>query len=266
VYPTWCLTHLTSLPLCSYNRRYPDNRLDNEVFQITLQRKLRLPIPIPSTPCLYCHQPFDPYGDHLFRCKYSKKILSDNIRDTIYTLCSNLAPMAEFVQTKHDVSCETANLLPTHPGKRPADVGLCLRPKALPSKPDHPVNFLAIDITTTSPPVTQATAAATPEPARPIPKQTPISKAHLDSLWMKLTHSQLVNDSDYFQALLNNKILLLPFTVDPFGGLGSFAHNFCMAPSPLKQVHPLPHLHQTGVPPSDLIMPSPTTNNCNTSQ
>jgi hypothetical protein len=153
------LTDITSLPLCSYNRRFEDNRLDNEVFQVLLQRKLRLPFPLPPTPCIHCKKAFDPYGDHLFRCKYSKKTLSDNLRDTVFTLCTNLAPMAGFMHTKHAVSYKTGNLLPDYPGKRPADVGLCLRPSAIPSNPPHPVNFLAIDITTTSPPQLDNTPA-----------------------------------------------------------------------------------------------------------
>jgi hypothetical protein len=143
--------------------------------------------------------------------------------------------MAGFVHTKHAVSCETGNLLPDYPGKRPADVGLCLRPSAIPSNPPHPVHFLAIDITTTSPPQldddtpTQPQLPATApdtEPARPAHKPNPITKAHLDSLRLKLTRSQQVNNPEYFQALLDNKIMLLPFTVDPFGGLGTHAHAF----------------------------------------
>jgi hypothetical protein len=228
------LTDITSLPLCSYNRRFEDNRLDNEVFQVLLQRKLRLPLPLPPTPCIHCKKAFDPYGDHLFRCKYSKKTLRDNLRDTVYTLCTNLAPMAGFVHTKHAVSCETGNLLPDYPGKRPADVGLCLCPSAIPSNPPHPVHFLAINITATSPPQLDDTpaqpqlpaTAPDTEPPRPAHKPNPITKAHLDYLRLKLSRSQQVNNPEYFQALLDNKIMLLPFTVDPFGGLGTHAHAF----------------------------------------
>ena len=135
------LTHLTSLPLCSYNRRFPHNRLDNEVFTVMLQRKLRLPVIPPilaQQPCHHCHHPLDIYGDHLFRCYYSKKVLSDNIRDTLYTICTNLAPLAGLVHSHHSVSCETGGLLPTHPTKRPADVGLALKPSARPHGTLHP--------------------------------------------------------------------------------------------------------------------------------
>ena len=178
------LSHLNSLPMSTYNRRHPHNRLPNDIFTLLFQRKLRLPLlppPLLATPCRYCKRPFDPYGDHLFRCYYNKKILSDNIRDAVYTICSNLAPMAQFVHSKHGVLCEPANLLPNFPGKRPADIGLTLRPSALACPPPHPVDFLAIDITVTKPP--------TSEPPAPAPKPTSLTKAHLESLRRKLTHS-----------------------------------------------------------------------------
>ena len=228
------LSHHTSVPLCSYNRRFPHNRLDPDVFTLLFQRKLRLPLlpaTLSHTPCRFCHKPFDPYGDHLFQCFYNKKVLSDNIRDTLYTVCSHLAPMAGFVHSKHAVSCEPAGLLPDHPAKRPADVGLLIRPAALSNPPSTPVSTVAIDITVTSSPTTDP-------PARPTP-QKPLTKAHLDSLRRKLSHSASVHNPAYFQNLLDNNILLLPFTIDPFGGLGYHAHRFQkrILPTAINHVH-----------------------------
>jgi hypothetical protein len=155
--PPSLLTHLTSIPLCTYLRRLKHNRLDNDIFTCLFQRKLRLPVLPPGLantccPMPRCTTPLDPYGDHLFQCYYSKKVLSDNIRDTIYTICSNLAPLAGLVHSKHAVTCETANLIPEFPGKRPADIGLRIKPSALASTPTHPVEYLAIDITVTKTP------------------------------------------------------------------------------------------------------------------
>jgi hypothetical protein len=42
----------------------------------------------------------------------------------------------------------------------------------------------------------------------------------------KLTGTQAVNNDTYFQAIIDNGIMLLPFTVDPFGGLGPHGHAF----------------------------------------
>jgi hypothetical protein len=165
-----------------------------------------------------CHTPLDPYGDHLFQCRYSKKILSDNIRDTIYTICTNLAPLAGLVHSKHAVTCETTNLIPEFPGKRPADIGLRIKPSALTSTPPHPVEYLAIDITVTKTP--------DPAPDRPALQTAPRNKAHLDALRRKLSFTQGVHNPTYYSAMLSNNIMLLPFTVDPFGGIGHQAHLF----------------------------------------
>jgi hypothetical protein len=217
------LTHLTSIPLCTYLRRLKHNRLDNDIFTCLFQRKLRLPVLPPGLantccPMPRCTTPLDPYGDHLFQCYYSKKVLSDNIRDTIYTICSNLAPLAGLVHSKHAVTCETANLIPEFPGKRPADIGLRIKPSALASTPTHPVEYLAIDITVTKTP--------DPAPGRPALQTAPLNKAHLDALRRKISHTHGVHNPTYFQAMLANNIMLLPFTVDPFGGIGPQAHLF----------------------------------------
>jgi hypothetical protein len=136
--------------------------------------------------CRYCHRCLDPYGDHLFQCKYNKKILSDNIRDTIYTICLTLAPLAGFTHSPHSISCETSDLLPTFPTKCPADVGIHLRPLALSSTPNTPIDFLAVDIT-----VTKTPAVTTDEPAS---QTNPVSEAHLHSLRRKLSHSADVHN------------------------------------------------------------------------
>ena len=121
-------------------------------------------------------RPFDPYGDHLFQCFYNKKVLSDNIRDTLYTVCSHLAPMAGFVHSKHAVSCEPAGLLPDHPAKRPADVGLLIRPAALFNPPSTPVSTVAIDITVTKTPdeMTADEPASKTNPGLLVPETLPL--------------------------------------------------------------------------------------------
>jgi hypothetical protein len=67
--------------------------------------------------------------------------------------------------------------------------------------------------------------------------------SHLFSLRRKLSRSADVNNPTYFQAFLDNNIALLPFTVDPFGGIGYFAHRFLYGTSstlPHKPPEPPP--------------------------
>ena len=217
------LSHYTSLPLRSFNRRFPHNRLSNDTYQLLLQRKLRIPCLPPhlqGTTCPKCKHPLDAYGDHFFRCTYSKMALSNGIRDTLFHICTHLSTAADFTTSKHHVTCETQGLLP-HPqfqGQRPADVGLQLTQAAIHPSPPFPASFLAIDVTVTSPPVAPG--------VRPDPQINPIHKVHLHSLRSKLQSKLNVDAPTYFTALLHAGIILLPFTVDPFGGLGHFAHTF----------------------------------------
>ena len=223
------LSPFTSLALRAYNRRFPHNRLQDDVFQLLFQRKLRLPI-LPSSatqhPCTHCHKALDPFGDHFFCCRtYSKKGFSDGIRDTLFHVASHLAPLAGFTYSKHGVTCETTSLLDTQgfPNQRPADVGIALQPNAVKPPTTPPSTFLAIDVTVTS---------FLPSPsAQPAPQTPPLLKAHHSATRSKLTAKSLVPPADYFTALLQAGIILLPFTVDPFLGLGPFAHAFLFGSS-----------------------------------
>jgi len=96
--------------------------------------------------------------------------------------------------------------------------------------PHAPVTTIAIDVTVTPSPNT--------DPNRPASRHTPISKAHLDSLRRKLNATADAPSTDYFEAILNNRIMLLPFTIDPFGGLGYHAHLFLYGTEPTKTIKP----------------------------
>ena len=135
------LSHFTTVPLCSYNRHFKHNHLDNDTFTLLYKRNLRLPVlpqSLSGTPCRFC-TPLDPYGDHLFQCRFSKKILSDNIRDALYTVCTHLAPMADFVHSTHSVTCEPLGLVPEFPTKRPANVALHIKQTARPPPAPNPI-------------------------------------------------------------------------------------------------------------------------------
>jgi hypothetical protein len=71
----------------------------------------------------------------------------------------------------------------------------------------------------------------------PAPKPHPVTKAHLFSLHGKLSPFEDVHNPLYFQAFLDNIIALLPFTVDPFGGLGYHAHRFLYGTTTSNPTH-----------------------------
>ncbi|CAB9529751.1 expressed unknown protein [Seminavis robusta] len=90
----------------------------------------------------------------------------------------------------------------------PSNLHACLRPL-----PTTPSSFIAIDITVTSPPESSC--------ARPAHQPKTLSQAHLKLI----------------RTLQSAGVILLPFTVDPFLGLGPFAqallYGSCHQPFPL---------------------------------
>ena len=232
-FPSILSSH-TSAPLAYYHRSVPNNRLPNDTFTTLLQRKLRLPCLPPellNKQCRHCQTTLDPFGDHLFQCRnISKTALHNQARDTLYTICTSLAPLAGLVHTTHGISRETPSLLPQHIRKRPADVALTIRPQALFHPPPHPVSTVAIDVTITR--STPATASTQPI------SQNLLHRAHIDSELEKLScrhysdSNNNVTAATFAHALLSEGILLLPFTIDPFGGLGPSAHKFLFGKTP----------------------------------
>jgi len=173
------LSELTSAPLALYHRKHKHNRLPNQVFQPLLQRKLRLPVlpqHLHDQSCPLCQTGnLDPHGDHLFQCKgISKTGFHNSVRDALYHVCKQLAPLAGFTPNKHAVTTETHVLGTT---KRPADVGFHLIPPAMHTAHPAPVNTLALDVTITSSP------SPGPDPPSPI---KPLQVVHQDAQKKKL--------------------------------------------------------------------------------
>jgi hypothetical protein len=236
------LSPLTSIPMHSLPRRFPDNRLQNEIYTVLIQRKLRLPIfSTPEPPsCRYCSRQCDPFGDHLFSCKFLKTPLHNAIRNTMYTLLATLGPLSGLARSKFDVLLEPTNLLPQHPLRRPADIAVNLKSPTMAKS-----SVLAIDVTVTPVP---PHLPSQPQLTNPIN----LSEAHLRSIRSKLsgrTHGALSNQ-DVIAAINRENITLLPFTVDHLGGIGFFSHSFLFGkdppfpkpPPPNFTVDNLPHL------------------------
>jgi hypothetical protein len=137
----------TSLALHSLSRHHPQARLPNDLYTILFQRKLRLPVfhAAQSTPpCRHCKRICDPYGDHLFSCKFSKTPLHNSIRNTLYTILSTMSPIAGVTHSKFDVLIEPTNLLPQFPLRHLADIALRLK-----TPTSARTTTLAIDVTIT---------------------------------------------------------------------------------------------------------------------
>jgi hypothetical protein len=212
------ISPLTSIPLLSLSRRIVANRIPNHHFRILLQRKLRLPILPPSlhyTPCICrAHTPLDPFGDHLFSCtNASKTPIHNHLRNTCYHILAKIAPLASLVATPTDIQLEPPNTIPLYPTLRPADIGLQLTPTPQ-NNHDESAPLLALDVTFTHTPRT-----ASPHSSDRPDSNNNTNKVHDESARQKF-------NVPHAYALLTHNIILLPFTIDHLGGLGSFATNF----------------------------------------
>jgi hypothetical protein len=229
-----------SLALHSLSRQHKDHRYDNDIYRLALLRRLRLPL-LPSelhdTVCT-CGKPLDPFGDHIFSCSHVHKgALSNALRDTLATLFRVLAPLAAFTPSADCVSIETPQLSPSSLRKRPADVGMHLSPSYLPKPSPKRARFLAVDVTVPPPPPSTADAPFTAATA---------TSQHQRYETKKFAVSGTDPRIAVLDDLVNQQMLLLPFTVDHLGGIGPLAHRLLFGPDPTRAPDPPPSSFPTG--------------------
>ena len=212
---------LTSVALCSLDLQVAANRLPADLFNISLRRKLRIPLNLPPSLLCPCSKAIDAFGDHFFNChRASKSNLHNRIRDTLFFILSRVAPYAGFATTSSDLALEPSSLLPAYPDLRPADVALRLPPGTTPTSS----SMLLIDLT------------CIPMPSLLLDNpQTPFSVVEHHEAYenRKFTGRSRTNaagiyirDDDIIAAINHQNYTLLPFTFDPGGFLGPLATAF----------------------------------------
>jgi hypothetical protein len=224
------LSPTTGIPLHSLPRRFKDHRFSPDIYRLLLRRKLRIPIfdtPTPP-PCPFCPKLCDQHGDHLFSCGFSKRFkptLHNHIRDTLFTILQQIAPLANLVRTKHDVQREPTQRIPDQPTRRPLDVSIDLL-----TPTNAAATTVGIDITI---PHISSHLSKKSHPLIPF-----ITRTHLASIRSKFQGRTTSASSaeNVIQSLTANHIALVPFTVDHLGGLGHFAIALLFAPhdSPIQ--------------------------------
>jgi hypothetical protein len=220
-----------SIALHSLSRQHDSHRLDNDTYRFAFLRRLRLPtLPtsLINTKCS-CGKDLDPFGDHIFSCPNTHKgQLSHAIRDTLAHLLRTLAPLAAFTDSTESITTETPCLAPNDLRKRPADVGMHLLPTYLRTQSPHHARFLAIDVTIPAPPPSSdaSTTAAT------------ATTQHHQAERAKFSITGNRSYVRVFEDLVNQQILLLPFTVDHLGGIGTLGYRLLFGHDPHKAPQP----------------------------
>ena len=129
-------------------------------------------------------------------------------------------------------------------------MGIDILQSCLKHRPPLPITTLALDVTlpgvTCKPPATASNRSAT--------KLTPMTKAHYDAVRKKFAGRSTPERSNtvFMPVAAASGVAILPFTVDPFGGLGELAHSFLFGkhirtmdpPPPLPPLHLKEHAQQ----------------------
>jgi hypothetical protein len=162
--------------------------------------------------------------------------IHNSYRDALALILAELGPHAAIIRSKTDVSREPLNLSAAYPTSRPADVCLTLDPTYV-SPPLLPFTKAAIDVMITSLP---------PPPSGDTPTQTDsVTTVHRTAERKKfngpnvLSSSTIVNGELVIRALNDANAILLPFVVDPLGGLGPIASNLLFGTKPDPEPPPL---------------------------
>jgi len=231
----------TSEALLHMSRRSPDHRLASPYFKLLLCRKLRLPIYDDNVvpPICRCKTRIDVFGDHFFGCKFhSKTPIHNRIRDCLHLLCSEIGPHAGLTSSRSDVVTEPVNMVSGHPTSRPADVSITLLPTyAVP--PLIPFAKAAIDVTITGSLQPAVTGGDSHSYTGSVTRHHQTAESKKFRGRDILTARTCVMGENIIRALNETNVVFIPFTVDPFGGIGPVAQKFLYGTRPDPAPDPL---------------------------
>lgn len=235
------LTRHTSEALLQMSRTQRDQRLESPLFRLALCRKLRLPILPTSDRKCKCDRTIDVFGDHFFTCKHhSKTAIHNRVRDAVFLTLTEIGAHAGIITSPSDVTLEPTNLAQANPTSRPADVCVDLR-HTYAAPPLIPFTKAAIDVSITPP---------LPPPSGGDSSYTVSVTSHHQSVERKKFRGPSVgrshvNGEEVIRALNDSNVVLIPFTVDPHGGLGPFANRLYFGLRPRPAPPPLRFESQT---------------------
>ena len=214
-----------------------DQWLPAPYFCLMFCHKLCLPIYSSMQSTCTCSKPLDEFGNHFFSCQcYHPKTPAHNaIQDVLHLIISEIGMHAGLITSHSSVCHELLNLAQCYPTSHPGDLLIECKPTYV-SPPTLPFSCVAIDIHVT---------ISLPSPFGGDQNSTVTITQH----HQKVEHekfcglsinmeSTFMNGEMVICALNDTDTVLLPFIVDPFGGLGPIvtAFLFGLQPNPLLQL------------------------------
>ena len=143
------LDRRASMALMTMSRLEEAHRMTNEVFQICLKRKLRLPIfSLPHTHHCKCGKALDIFGDHSLGCKANSKTRASNgIRDGFIRTFQRVLKTARLIDSDTQVECEPRHIVPSLPQLQPFDLSIRLDHSLDPGSWRIPFKRIGFDVT-----------------------------------------------------------------------------------------------------------------------
>jgi hypothetical protein len=153
-----------------------------------------------------------------------KSCQSNSIHDCIHFVIAETGQHAGLISSKQDVLTEPVNLAQHNPTSRPADTLINLTPTYA-NPPIIPFSQLAIDVTITPPlPITDGDDPST-YAASAINHHQQYERKKFGGRSINTDNSYVLGEQ-VISALNNSSTILLPFTVDPHGGIRPLASRF----------------------------------------
>ncbi len=232
------LTPLTSFPLASAPQSDPNFRLSNATFRFPFSRKLCLPvlleIPHPKLPTLHLwDMPGPILGSLLCLCP-SLQDSSKQLHPQCHLGHLSLHHIPSWGHWFNPwCPLRTSTPLSYIPLSWLADVGLQLSPAYLSDPYVCPLNFLAIDVSVISVPSVLLD---------PTKNAVSALQSHITAEAKKFTNCNTKHTVGQvlIHELTSQAIAILPFTIDPHGGLGPFATSLLFRLLPTTSAPTLP--------------------------
>ncbi|KAL7529644.1 hypothetical protein ACHAWF_003063 [Thalassiosira exigua] len=143
-----------SYPLIAMSQSVKSHRIQNNLFRISMLRKLCLPVFNPlNCPRCWCGQMHDCWGNHAFYCMANNKTMAHNqIRDALaLSLQASLATTG-FISAMTKLHKEKVGLIGSNANLKPLDVSFTPEPAADGTKPvDCSFDNVGTDVTITPP-------------------------------------------------------------------------------------------------------------------
>ena len=229
-----------SMALFTMSRSQYKHRLPNNIFDVMVKRKLRLPL-WPNTNLTHCScsAKLDPFGDHCLGCTTNqKKTTSDDLRDSFAAIFKRILPIVHLIKHQNQVEIEPTKVIRDLPKQRPFDLAFRVEHSTSDNTWRCPLSRIGFDVTLIH---SQTSSSTAMQDSDLLNNDEP--SARLRDLGEKkkferprggtnhITGKSITGDAAMGQLLDSNQGFI-PIAIGPFGELGQIFQRFLYGTQP----------------------------------